>query len=151
MFHIHTSCLNSSASLFYHCRPQLRIKQLHIIRFKLDAGSLWVSLFVMGASLHPAFSEVFTYMLMLLGFCPQSYTTQTVHFYDLHIGLYTFCPQSVKFSAHSVVSLDRHTLSIEDKGPAGLHHWNAAGVSFRTHECVCVFGCGWGKGCATLT
>lgn len=95
----------------------------------------------MGASLHPAVSELFTYMLMLLGLCPQSYTTQTVHFYDLHIGLYTFCPPSVKFSAHSVVSLDRHTLSVEDKGPAGLHHWNAAGVSFRTYECVCV--CVW--------
>lgn len=37
---------------------------------------------------------------------------------------------------------ETHTLAIEDKGPAGLHHWNAAGVSFCL--CVCVFGCSWG-------
>ncbi len=29
-------------------------------------------------------------------------------------------------------------LAIEDKGPAGLHHWNAAGVSFSVCVCVCV-------------
>lgn len=31
-------------------------------------------------------------------------------------------------------------LAIEDKRPAGLHHWNAAGVSFCTYECVCLTG-----------
>lgn len=43
-------------------------------------------------------------------------------------------------SSHRVFQLERHTLAIEDKGPAGLHHWNAAGVSFRTYVSVCVAG-----------
>ena len=41
-------------------------------------------------------------------------------------------------SSHRAFQLERHTLTIEDKGPAGLHHWNAAGVSFRTYVSVCV-------------
>lgn len=32
----------------------------------------------------------------------------------------------------------RETRAIEDKGPAGLHHRNVAGVSFAVCVCVCV-------------
>lgn len=53
-----------------------------------------------------------------------------------------FHSEYIVFSSHQVFQLERHThmLAIEDKGPTGLHHWNAAGVSFRTSVCVCGAG-----------
>lgn len=60
----------------------------------------------------------------------------TVFCVDLSLRVY-----SVSFTSSFPIR-ETHTFAIEDKGPAGLHHWNAAGVSFCL--CVCVFGCSWG-------
>lgn len=59
-----------------------------------------------------------------------------LHFVTRNIDLLVhniFQSEYIMFSSYKGFQLQRHThmLAIEDKGPTGLHHWNAAGVSFR--------------------